>query len=334
MDSELKHERAIRQYLLGELSGTELEEVEEKMLADSAYLDQVSVWEDDLINNYVCGLLSKQDQERFEKKFFQTREGCEQVKLANALRKYALGSSTTRQEPLYQSAERSSFKPSIFDLLISPVPVRRYVLAALALMLILGGAWVTVEIRQMQNRVNQIRDEQGTHNGYEQGLKQQLAAQQALNQQLSDELQFQQEQQTKLQQELAALKNAKSGAKATALPLSRALATVFLLPGSDRSPGERKKLIIGPNVESVPLQLSLKGGGYENYRAALVTSEDKEIWSASLLKPRKLASTRNVNVVLQADSLSSGDYFVKLSGITADETLEDVGKYYFKVVRK
>lgn len=78
----------IRRYLLGELGEDELQQLEEKMMADNELFDRVLLAEDEMVEEYVQGELSESDRAGFEASFLSTPEGRQQVSFAKALSKY------------------------------------------------------------------------------------------------------------------------------------------------------------------------------------------------------------------------------------------------------
>src|SRR5690348_12422503 len=78
-------EKLIRRFLLGELASREREPVEERLLTDEAFLNQVEAAEDDLVDDYVHGKLSSAQKEEFEKYFLSARERQEHVHFSRAL---------------------------------------------------------------------------------------------------------------------------------------------------------------------------------------------------------------------------------------------------------
>ena len=78
----------IRRYLLGRLSEDELDQLEERMMADNEFFDRVLLAEDEMIEDYVHDELSASDRGGFEASFLSTPEGRQQVAFAKALSKY------------------------------------------------------------------------------------------------------------------------------------------------------------------------------------------------------------------------------------------------------
>lgn len=78
----------LRQYLLGELPDSEQQKIEEQLLLDSDYLEQMLSAEDDIIDDYLKGGLPPPQKHAYEKLFLATREGQQKLKVTQVLKKY------------------------------------------------------------------------------------------------------------------------------------------------------------------------------------------------------------------------------------------------------
>jgi CHAT domain-containing protein/Tfp pilus assembly protein PilF len=80
----------IREYLLDTLAGEEQRErVEERLLTDDEYFEELEIVKEELIDEYVSGTLKKAERERFEKYFLTTHDRHRDVRLAEGVKKYA-----------------------------------------------------------------------------------------------------------------------------------------------------------------------------------------------------------------------------------------------------
>jgi hypothetical protein len=86
MSNSQDQEREIRRFLFGELSEAESDEMTLRLLAEETLLDQVEMYEDELIDEYVEGSLSPSDRRRFEEGFLNSKARIEKLELARALR--------------------------------------------------------------------------------------------------------------------------------------------------------------------------------------------------------------------------------------------------------
>jgi hypothetical protein len=81
------HER-IREYLLGQSRSDDAEQVEDRLLTDDDLYQQVLIVEDELVDQFVAGLLTESDRESFEKYFLAAPERRQKLRFALNLKKY------------------------------------------------------------------------------------------------------------------------------------------------------------------------------------------------------------------------------------------------------
>lgn len=89
----------LRRYLLGDLSDDELRLVEERLVTEDDFFKAELLEEDDLIDEYVQGLLTDRDREAFERCFVTTAEARLKVDLAASLQRYATVHDVRRAGP-------------------------------------------------------------------------------------------------------------------------------------------------------------------------------------------------------------------------------------------
>ncbi len=104
MNSSSEEEKLVRSYLLGELSADKLRQVEERLMTDNIFNEQVDIAEDELIDDCVQGRLSENEKTRLEAVYLSTPEGRKRINFAEALIEYALkrtnpGSAIKNQKP-------------------------------------------------------------------------------------------------------------------------------------------------------------------------------------------------------------------------------------------
>lgn len=97
-----------------------------------------------------------------------------------------------------------------------------------------------------------------------------------------------------------------------------------------RSEGTVKPIIIPPDIGTVQFKLEPAVDDYESYRAILLSNEGVQRFRADALKAEKDGA---VMVSLPAETLTAGDYRLKLDGIRQGTT-EGAGTYYFTVANK
>lgn len=82
----------IRLYLLGRLEpGHRFQQVEERMLTQDDYYEELLIVEDEMIDLYLAGALSPDERESFERHFLKTPERRRKLNFARTLRRYVAG---------------------------------------------------------------------------------------------------------------------------------------------------------------------------------------------------------------------------------------------------
>lgn len=85
--TQVEHED-VRGYLLGDVSTEVQRAVEERLLTEESFLEELNAAEEELIDDYVGGDMSAGDRERFERHFLSTEERRRQLRFAQALARY------------------------------------------------------------------------------------------------------------------------------------------------------------------------------------------------------------------------------------------------------
>lgn len=95
----------ISRYLLGRLQENELEQLEERMMVDTEFYEQVLLAEDEMVEAYVNSDLPERDVADFRASFLSTAEGRQKVAYAKAMHEYVPNHSSNSDE-----AERENGK--------------------------------------------------------------------------------------------------------------------------------------------------------------------------------------------------------------------------------
>ena len=127
-------ENQIRDYLLGLLPAERAEQLEEQLLRDEDFVEQLSLIEDELIEDYARGVLNRREREQFEKQFSSIPRRRRKLMMVRELRKYSskagpviIPDPAPRPRPWYQSILTPQWRA----------------LAAAVLLLVVGiGAWL------------------------------------------------------------------------------------------------------------------------------------------------------------------------------------------------
>lgn len=123
-------------------------ELEERILSDDGFYEELLIAEDELIDQYLLGALSEAEQHSFVSHFLITEERREKLRFAKTLRKYldAKAEAVLSESPVSvpgggHSAKRGWFF-SLFP--VTGHPALRVSLAAASLVVILGFSWIVL----------------------------------------------------------------------------------------------------------------------------------------------------------------------------------------------
>src|SRR2546427_6989401 len=124
----------IKKYLLGQLAGADLEEIEQRVLTDDEFYEEVQIMEDELVDEYVNAELAPDEHRLFEKNFLADPESRNKLRLGRALDRH-LSSQPLRLES--KSSERLLL-PWTAMLFSSRLRIAAFALIIAAVVL---GAW-------------------------------------------------------------------------------------------------------------------------------------------------------------------------------------------------
>lgn len=167
MNMQAEEKNAVRDYLLGLLRAERQSSVEERLLTDGAFYEELAIAEDELIDQYLKGELSAPERLSFETHFLLTPERQQKVRFARALRQYvalaAAGSAAPHEDaatsPAVADPTAGTDPPTHARAKWSPLPPPRarnpaltFSLAAAALLLVAAVSWVAVSRRPQSPR--------------------------------------------------------------------------------------------------------------------------------------------------------------------------------------
>ncbi|HJU55241.1 MAG TPA: hypothetical protein VJ715_11740 [Pyrinomonadaceae bacterium] len=128
----------IKQYLLGDASPQTQQAIEERLLTEESFLEELSFAEEELIDDYVGSELSAAERARFEQHFLCTPERQRKLRFAQTFMRYSSEKGVT--EP----AEVSQARPTLAERLRAfwrGRPVLLRAATAFTVLAILAGAW-------------------------------------------------------------------------------------------------------------------------------------------------------------------------------------------------
>jgi hypothetical protein len=326
-------EQMMTRYLLGTATDAECAEVEDRFLRDAEYLAHLRALECDLMDDYVRGEMPQSDRWSFERQLQSSPQRQQQVagarRLIGELDLMAAETASAAGEEIRDlpSAIRhqSSWWQTVASWFAAPRLALQYGLAAVAMLLLLGGVWLLRESRHDRAQLARLASEHDALRRSEQTLQQQLSTQQTQHHQQAAQWQKELEQQRarneRLQGELRQARPAPSEPEFIALALA---------PGLERSSAEPRRLLIPKGIRVVKLQLELgAAGNYRSYRVELQTPGGSQVWSQSGLNANSADWGRFVTLTIPARVLEASEYELTLRGVTADGKNEVAGYYYF-----
>ena len=323
----INQEKLIAQYLLGELPEEQQVEIEDRAFADKDYLANITAVENDLIDEYVRGELSTTDRQRFESRFLASAERRKRVEFAKALGT-VLSESPAPEKKVVQSAPAWSWRDSLYAFLSGLNPAARLAFVAAAILVIVGAAWLFTETVRLRRQVTQLQAENQSGQGLQQALEQERKRNEELNARLSQEKQ--QREQTD-----ESLRQLTETTEATNPAPPPVIASLTLLPGLARGGGQKPNLDLSNDARLVRLQIGIDPEEqYKSFAVELRTVAGRQVWNRENLNARTRRGTRAVGLTLPATVLKSGEYELRLRGLTEGGGSEDVGFYYFNVRKK
>jgi type II secretory pathway pseudopilin PulG len=318
------NEKLISQYLLGELPEEQQVQIEDRAFADKDYLATITAVENDLIDEYVRGEVSATDQQRFESRFLASAERRKRVEFAKALR-------TVVSEPTVpeKTVTGWSWRESLYAFLNGLNPAARLAFVAAAILVVVGAGLLFVETLRLRRQVTQLQAEKQAGQNLQQALEQERKRNAELNARLDQEKQQREQTDDSLRQ----LTETQEATNPAPPPV---IASLTLLPGLSRGGGQKPTLDLSNDPRLVRLQIGIDPEEqYKSFGVELRTLAGAQVWNRENLVARtRKRGTRAVGLTLPAPVLKSGEYELRLRGLTEAGGSEDVGFYYFNVRKK
>src|ERR1044072_1255442 len=151
MVTELNSERLIARYLLGELPEEQQVDIEDRAFEDKDYLATITAVENDLIDEYVRHELSEAERRRFEDRFLASAERRKRVEFARAL------ASVASETAVVEKPVAISWLDSLKAFVRGFNPAGQFALAAIMLLLIVGGAWLLTETMRLRRQLTGLQ---------------------------------------------------------------------------------------------------------------------------------------------------------------------------------
>ncbi|MFH1573965.1 MAG: hypothetical protein ABIG68_08265 [Acidobacteriota bacterium] len=311
----------IRGYLLGDLTHETQEELERKLMTDDDFHQQILMAEDDLVDEYLSGQLAASQRQRFEEHFLRSPERQQKLRFARALHEYL---NMVAQERGVLSLERQpvpsvgiGLRHSILRFFARPARGLVPALAAAVLVLAVTAPWYLLRMKQLRGEVSELRAELSQ-------IRSQVATPGEIPSGTQPQIRT---------QESTALAGIDTPGKPRSLMPSAPLPVALILHSGGRlrsASGGLQLLEIEDQVSLVDLKLDMAAADYPSYRASLLV-EGEEVMSQAGFRAEETSTAIMITWRMAAAVFTSGDYEVRLQGITSDGRTEDADTYFFRV---
>ena len=352
MKRTVEDDQILRRYLLDGLAPEERHRLEERLLDDGDdFIEQLQIAEEELADDYVTGALSEADRARFAGFFLSTPERHEQLRFAENLRGHLSAAEPLKKMVTDETPLRASWLQKLSLLLGFNRPAVGLALACGLILAVGVAVWLGLRASRLRQQLDRLQSQQTPAPDTPDTLarlQQQLAEERARHESATQELSRERGLRADVEQELARLRADGSGETADANPppgrevkttprpeprrtFARVLA-VTLISGTVRGSGETKTLRLTPATTTVRLRLDVAVDDYKHYRATLETAEGAALLTRDVPRPKAARGGRAVVFDVPAKFVEGGgDFQLRLSGVTHENTAEEVGSYYFQV---
>lgn len=333
MAADLNSEKLITQYLLGELPEEQQIEIEDRAFGDKEFLASITAVENDLIDEYVREELPETTRRRFETRFLASEGRRKRVEFARALVHLAdelrvTGKGTPRVAP-----EPFSWRDALAAFINGLNPAGKVALAAATLVVLLGGAWLITQTLTLRNQLTQLQAQQQSQQNDRETLERQVDAERRRSEELAAQLNQEKQQRAQTDESLRRLTETVN--QQTPETPRSIIASLTLLPGIARGATTQPRLVLPANATVAQLQIGIDPEEtYQSYGVDLRTVAGRPVWTRDSLPARSARGGRSIRLTLPASALIPGQYELRLKGKTEANVVEDVGFYYFEVMKQ
>ena len=222
-----------------------------------------------------------------------------------------------------------SWRDAIYAFINGLAPTARIAFVSAVPLLLIGAGYLFIETMRLRRELTELRAETQTQrNSQQQALELERHRNEELNAQLNQEKQ-QREQTDESLRELSETGDAVNPAPRPVI------ASLTLLPGLSRGGDNKPSLVLPDNARLVRLQIGIDPEEpYKNFAVELLTQAGRRVWTRENLNARNRRGARAVGLTIPATALKSGEYELRLRGVTESGSAEDVGFYYFNVRKR
>ncbi len=302
-----QNERMTR-YLLGDLPETEQAVVEEEYFADTEKFEEVWEAENDLVDRYVRGRLSRVERKLFERNYLQSPKHRDRVAMSRKLLEAADSRSVAPQI--------AAPAPSRFiDALKTLLTPRILAPAAAFLLLFSVSSWLLIERARLNREIGNAQAR--------------LSDQERREREIADQLAAEREQGAELKSRLDRLLESLSEKPSLAPPSILPFLLAPTMTGRDESE-PHQQITIPRETDMVQLQIKNEKAGSRGFQATIQRVGGSQIWSQKSLKP----AAGIITVKVPADKFIMDDYILTLSATTPTGETVEIKTCVFRVIRR
>jgi len=299
------------QYLIGGLTGEDVETIDEAIVADAEFEVRLRAVEDDLVDAYVNGELTGDTFDRFTSYYLTSPAGRARVEIAEALRGYRReNASAVAPAPAVRRSAAAVWWP----------------LAAAAVLLLAAGL-LTIDNVRLRRETTTLREHQATLEERGRQLEEAMNRQQAEIASTSQAL-------TQAREALAAGQaHAPAPGQTSPSPIPPVLA--FLLMPANRGTDKTPTIAIPANAgaANVTLRLQLDGNDYPRYTVVVKDADTNRIvWRSGQLRAVSEGNRTMLPALVPASLLRPGAYTADVAGVPRSGPSEPLDPYPFRVV--
>ena len=299
----------MRRYLLGDLPESETHELEVEILRDDEKFEEMWELENRLIDDYVRGRLSLPDRARFERHYQASPIHRQRVAVARNLVDQADAARVTviRRPASLTWGARLSERLGFSLLSWKAAWTLSVVLYAVS------GFWLLLDRTQLRRNQDQLIAENQSRQNREQVLSQELATAQ--------------QESKRLESELARL-------RAEQRVQQPAILALLLSPMLVRSGSAPQIVAPSPQTDLIRLQMAVERGNAQQFQVSIRTVGGGSVWE-NQIKPRAGQATNSIiSADIPVSTLPGGDYILTLSEINSNKELQELNRYFFRVIKQ
>ncbi|HEX7333358.1 MAG TPA: hypothetical protein VF290_17780 [Pyrinomonadaceae bacterium] len=326
MSQKITDSDSIKRYLLGELSGEELDAVELRMLSDADYYEQVLIADEELMHEFVNHELSARDRATFQKILLSVPQRRQDVNFVKAVEHYANKNAVQNVVPVKPVVVRRSWGEVVVAFFRRPAV--GFACCIAFLITVAPALWLFRENRRLRNELAQFPSKQAA-------LQVQLLAEKEKNRVLTADFERERALSEKGERESQQFPDREQQIVRSSQPAPESTSSLvtfaIALPGT-REIGETNKVSFPPGAKKVRLNIDLAANDYKTYRVALKRNNaGRYVWSGPTERVIVESEKTTLPVLVPTSILTRAEYQLDVRGIASSGKSEPLATYYFRV---